>query len=464
MNGVPIETELLTPLRNGDRIAIGPFVLGVGDSNHSHGYSTLRVTQDEERSSSTISLSALPSTRKAMSVDRLRVILEAASQFSRATNVEDIASGFLRNLLDMTRFEWGAVVEYSEEPASTRPVIAQVGMPSNASLSGSLLHSAKTGTASLLGSPMLQQSHSIIASSTTDALAATIRVGDEPVWQLYLATSSGSPAVDSDTPVFVETMVHVVGLVLSDFQRIELQVRQSQLQQDISFAREVQNRLTGRPDSAAKPCMASLVSIPGRGIAGDLVGFRRSPSGTAFFFIGDVSGKGAAAAMLMAATQAYLSSLIDAGVSLHSMITQLNKYICTVSAPNEFVTLWMGSVAVHSEEVQYIDAGHGYAYTAAKGDVRPLQEGGGLPIGIYDDATFECACIPHPPGSRILLCSDGVIEQPSPLGEQLGDAVIRQAMLSESSDEVTASILQTLEKHAGSSRYHDDVTIALIEF
>lgn len=366
-------------------------------------------------------------------------------------------------MLEMTRFEWGAVVEYSSDERLDRVIVASANMPTHASVSQSLLRSAKDGTASLLGSPLLRESHSIIASATTDALAATIRVGEEPVWQLYLATGYGNPAVDTDTPLLVETLVHIAGLVLSDSQRADLEIRQSRLQQDISYAREVQNRIMGPVQSNASAGYRDIRSIPGRGVAGDLVGMRHGPDGNVYCFIGDVSGKGPAAAMLMAATQAYLTSLIDAGVEIIDIVTRLNQYIHSVSAQNEFVTLWIGCLDLASNTIRYIDAGHGYAYIRAPdATIRSLNAAGGLPVGILDTEVFDCGSEPYPEGSLLFLCSDGVNEQPNAEGEQFGDSQVLQLLSESPHDEFGDRLIEALQRHTGSSRFHDDVTFAVL--
>ena len=377
--------------------------------------------------------------------------------------LEQIAAELIGIMLEMTRFEWGAVVEYSAEDRIDRAIVASNNMPQHASVSQSLLRSAKDGTASLMGTPMLRDSHSIIASATTDALAATIRVGDEPVWQLYLATGEGNPAIDTDTPLLIEMLVHITGLVLSDHQRAELEIRQSRLQQDISYAREVQNRIMGSVQNESPGLFTEIRSIPGRGVAGDLVGLRRGPDGRLYCFIGDVSGKGPAAAMLMAATQAYLTSLIDTGTEIADIVGRLNRYIHSVSANNEFVTLWIGCVDLTNASISYVDAGHGYAYAKSPDrPLRPLNSAGGLPIGIIADEMFDSGLEPFPSGSVLFLCSDGVNEQPNPQGEQFGDAHLFQLLSNEPDSTFGERLMESLRSHAGTANFHDDVTFALL--
>lgn len=460
LNGVAIESGQPVPIRDGDRIGIGPFILGVGERLPS---ATLLLSDDGARRHSTISVTGRDLDPRPVPASRLRMLFESAGEMRRAASVEELADAVLAQLLRMTGFEWGAVLEFSADESAERSIITDRNRPDGSAVSGSLLRAAQTGTASLLAEPDLLGSHSIVSSRTHDAIAATVHIGDEPAWQLYLASSGDRSNPDPEAPMLVDAMVQFAGLLLSDRQREDLAVRQTQFRRDIEFAREVQNRLLGAPADSRADGLASMLSIPGRGVAGDLVGFRVSPSSARYFFLGDVSGKGPAAAMLMAATQAYLASLIDQDLGIKDLVPRLNGYLAQVSAPSEFVTLWIGRFDPETRLVRYSDAGHGYAFRVRDGEVLSLTEAGGPPVGVLADTSYDVAEFEAPPGCRILLCSDGVVEQQNAEGEQLGTQRLRELLGETPLAELENAIIELLSEHAGATSYSDDVTLATIE-
>jgi serine phosphatase RsbU (regulator of sigma subunit)/pSer/pThr/pTyr-binding forkhead associated (FHA) protein len=461
LNAVAIDPDQPVPVREGDRIGVGPYVLGIGKRAAT---ATLMLSQDGSRRNSTISVTGRDRDTRAVSADRLRMLFETAGEMRRASSAHELADAVLARLLAMTGFEWGAVLDYAGGDAAERAIITDRNRPGGASVSASLLRAAQAGTASLLGEPDLRTSESIIGSRTHDAIASTVHVGEEPVWQLYLASGQGRSRPDPEAAMLVDAMVQFAGLLLSDRQREDLAVRQTQFRRDIEFAREVQTRLLGRTRDARADGLAGMLSIPGRGVAGDLVGFRGSPSGRRYFFIGDVSGKGPAAAMLMAATQAYIASLIDHDLDLEELLPRLNAYLAQVSASSEFVTLWIGLSDPQRGIVRYADAGHGYAFRLCDGEVTSLTDAGGPPVGILADAVYEIAEMQTPKGCCILLCSDGVVEQQNAEGEELGTPRLHELLTKTPAAELEQAIIGMLSTHAGSTSYSDDVTLATIEF
>jgi len=398
-----------------------------------------------------------------MSAEILRTLFETAGTLRTSADLEALATNLLESLIALTGYEWAAVLQYDHGESGTRSIIADLHRPANSVISASLLRAARDGTASLAAQPDLMGAHSIVMSSTADAIASTVRVGGDPVWQVYLASRKPSSPSNVDAAVVMDAMARIAGLVLSDRQREDLAVRQTQFQRDMHFAREVQGRLLGRVCEDSRSGLHTMVSIPGRGVAGDLVGYRTSPCGRRYFFIGDVSGKGAAAAMLMAATQAYIASLIGQSIDLADLVDRLNRYLCSVSAANEFVTLWIGCSDIGSGRVRYIDAGHGYVFLCEPDRrVSQLRDGGGPPMGIGIDSRYIGADAEAPEGSMLLLCSDGLVEQQSPSGNEFGSPAISETLRSTDLAELEAKLLDDLSRHAEDTRYADDVTFAII--
>jgi len=464
LNGIPLKQDQVLPLRQGDRVGIGPFTLLIGPAQTAGSTATVSLQFDHGRSASTVGLSERERDVRAMSGERLRKLFEAGTALGEAQDLEQFAARLLENLIELTGYEWGSVIQFQADESASRSVISDWHRPPSAQISASLLLAAREGTTSLLSEPDLKGSQSIIASATCDAIASTIRVGEDPIWQVYLASSRNTPSRHTDIAIVVDAMIRIAGLVLSDRQREDLAVRQSQMQRDIQFAREVQTRLFGRACESRASGLVGMLSIPGRGVAGDLVGFRDSPSGARYFFLGDVSGKGPAAAMLMAATQAYISSLIDQDQDLVALVPRLNAYLHEVSADSEFVTLWIGCFDPVQGVVRYTDAGHGYAFLLCEEGVITLNEAGGPPVGVVADSAYAVAEISCPAGCCLLLCSDGVIEQQDHRGVELGIEAMRSLLAATPAAQLQDAILKTLSAHAGSTRYSDDVTLAMIEF
>ena len=122
-------------------------------------------------------------------------------------------------------------------------------------------------------------------------------------------------------------------------------------------------------------------------------------------------------------------------------------------------------VTVDAGRLTYVDAGHGYWLVRSVGEEpRSVEHEGGLLVGIDRDMVYTAEECPIARGDRVVLYSDGLVEQRSPDGEQLGQTRVREAMLScKGSVEDVDCLLRTITEFAGRESFDDDTTIASVE-
>jgi serine phosphatase RsbU (regulator of sigma subunit) len=136
------------------------------------------------------------------------------------------------------------------------------------------------------------------------------------------------------------------------------------------------------------------------------------------------------------------------------------------SAPHEFVTLWVGIFDGPRRLLQWVDAGHGYwLHSTADGMVRRPSSEASLIVGIDADHEYTLRQTPISPGDRVLVFSDGVVEQPSRSGEHFGmERTLAALAGGQGPEHDVESLFGALLRHAGTDALGDDVTIASILF
>jgi phosphoserine phosphatase RsbU/P len=153
-------------------------------------------------------------------------------------------------------------------------------------------------------------------------------------------------------------------------------------------------------------------------VSGDYTDLQLLAGGELFFLVGDVSGKGIAASMLMAHLHAIFRSLLTVGLPVGEMVSRANKIFCGSTMSAYFATLVCGK-ADSSGQVEFVNAGHCPPLLLRRGEMTTV-ETTGLPVGMFRDAEYSSVPVKLCPGDRLLLYTDGLTEARNALGEEYG--------------------------------------------
>jgi len=187
---------------------------------------------------------------------------------------------------------------------------------------------------------------------------------------------------------------------LSDAQR-------AALQRDLDLASQVQRNLLPQKNLRAGAWDTSYHYAPVGPVSGDYCDLIPS-DGQLFFVLGDVSGKGVAASMLMTQLHALFRSLSGMGLPLGQIVTQANRVFCESALAGQYATLVCGQ-AKSTGEVEIHNAGHWPAIVVGKGGVLRI-ESTGLPLGMFHDSEFSATRVHLEPGDTLFLYTDGLLE------------------------------------------------------
>lgn len=214
------------------------------------------------------------------------------------------------------------------------------------------------------------------------------------------------------------------------------------------------------------PISYATRSKPGRMVAGDLFEVVGVGDGRVAVFLGDVAGKGVGAAVLMAAAQTQLRMSLKYLRPLSEAIAELNREVLVRAPVGEFISLFVGLIDAKQGTMEFVDAGHGYwVHRAAGGEPRRVEYEGDLVLGVEAEHVYHTESIKLSPGDRIVIFSDGVVEQHAPSGELFGfPSVLSTLAGTETERDDVQVLLEDVMAFAQSDELSDDVTIASIRF
>ena len=190
-----------------------------------------------------------------------------------------------------------------------------------------------------------------------------------------------------------------------------LQIAHEAIKQDLSMAKVVQEALVREGDAEFGAFSVSARMTPAQQIGGDFVEFTDSPGDTLFFVLGDVSGKGVAAALFMAASQSAMMSAFAEHTDISAIANEANRRLCQQNPMGLFVTCVVGVLDLESGRLDYVCAGHEPAYIVGPDDERrALPMTRGLAMGLMDDFEYASGSEIIQPGETLFIYTDGLTD------------------------------------------------------
>ena len=181
--------------------------------------------------------------------------------------------------------------------------------------------------------------------------------------------------------------------------------------------------------------------------------------------VGDASGKGVAAALMMASVQASLRTAAQfTGDNLAALFRAVNVHACASSLADRYATLFYGVLNRAALTLRYVNAGHNPPVVVHRDGSLDWLEPSGAPVGLFPDATWHEEVIHLHPGDLVLAYTDGVIEASSPSGQEWGiDGLLQAAEANkmQSADELVRSILDSMDAFSGGVQT-DDATVTVL--
>jgi sigma-B regulation protein RsbU (phosphoserine phosphatase) len=241
--------------------------------------------------------------------------------------------------------------------------------------------------------------------------------------------------------------------------------QQRALENDLGLASRIQAALLPAQDLRAGGWEAHYRYRPAGPVSGDYCDLVASGdnAGDLFFVVGDVSGKGVAASLVMAHLNAVFRSLISLDLQVPDLLERANRLLLDSTIASHYATLVCGRARV-SGEIEISNAGHLPALVVRRGQVDRI-ESAGLPVGMFAGQSYEVKLVHLDPGDTLFLCTDGVTEARG--GDEQDYGVERiAALLSEfhayNPRDLADSCLSDLDAFRSSAPQQDDVTVMVL--
>lgn len=261
---------------------------------------------------------------------------------------------------------------------------------------------------------------------------------------------------------FITTITNVIAVAIENKRLFKRQLEQERMKREMELASEMQRMLIPQ-ELPSKDCY-ELASIykPHLGVGGDYFDFIEFEDGKIVFCVGDISGKGVAAALLMANFQANFHTLINKRTELDEFIRDLNQSVHLITQGERFITFFIAEYDINTRQLNYVNAGHNPPVLVANGNMHLLNKGCTILGSFTELPAFEVGRLKVEEEAVILSFTDGLSDIRNKADEFLSDELIydfvqNHYLLPASS--FNNKLLEVIENFKGEETYPDDFTV-----
>jgi phosphoserine phosphatase RsbU/P len=237
---------------------------------------------------------------------------------------------------------------------------------------------------------------------------------------------------------------------------------QRALEKDLVLAAGIQKALLPRQDWCVDGWQARYHYQPANVVSGDYCDLIENEDGF-LFLLGDVSGKGVAASMLMSHLHATFRTLAGQNLSLQKMVEHANRLFAESTTAGQFATMIVGSAKTDGK-VTYVSAGHlPLFHISARGVL--AREATGVPLGMFCSTHFPVCEVTLDPGDKLLMYTDGLTEMFNAAGDEFGISRVHSLAKKHGATEpqaILSACIEELRSFSATTKQTDDLTLMVL--
>ena len=309
-------------------------------------------------------------------------------------------------------------------------------------------------------------SGTMVLQGVRSVLAVPLGVADKVFGIIYADSPIAEGRFTEDHLKVLTTLASVAAIRVENARLVEARLERERFERELALASEIQQRFQPTAPPHVNGYELQGISFPCYEIGGDYYDFIEREDGRLVIALGDVSGKGTAAALLMSSLHAAIHAQSGSHNTLVATISAVNRYLADNIPSNRFVTLFYAELDPDSGALSFLNAGHNPPLIVhSAGTVEQLASGG-LPLGIKRDAEYREGRTQLQTGDVLVIYSDGVTEAVSPTGEEFGPTRLYEVVarnIEASAAGIRDRIESSLTKFAQGTSAADDITLVIVK-
>jgi serine phosphatase RsbU (regulator of sigma subunit) len=321
-------------------------------------------------------------------------------------------------------------------------------------------------TSDAMHDPRFQSQHSVVLSQIRSVMAVPLASGEEIFGMVYVDNPFNNRFKEEDLKVLT-TIASVASIKIENDRLLDERLEKRRMEEELKVASEIQMRLQPFAPPKIDGWDMTGVSFPCREIGGDYYDFiHRKRDSHLIVAVGDVSGKGTGAALLMSSLHAAVRAQSQTRASISEVMGEINQYIFENSPSNKFLTLFYGELDPETGTLAYSNGGHNAPMLVRSSTEVERLDQGGLPIGMMQGMAYQEAIVKFEPGDVLVIYSDGITESINERDEEFDEErliEVVQKNLGRSASGIRDRIDEALSRFVGTTPPIDDMTLMIIK-
>lgn len=393
-------------------------------------------------------------------IDNSSALFELLASGDESSEVGSTACRFVSGCVDADRV---VLLEDNGEGTSveSRARWTRLG-PSDAplQLSTSIVSSVVTGRESILVSDAMDDARfgaqqSIMALNLRSAMAVPLFDNERVRGILYVDTTNPGVKYGEDDLAVLTAVANAVAIKL----------RNISFEREMRTAANIQHSML--PDTLDTPDGYELDAYQDmcRAVGGDLYNCVRRENGNVVLVLGDVSGKGAPAALAMSAAMVLIGVLVEIEGDLLTLVERIHRQLFRSLAPEQFITMFIAELHPETGHVDYVNAGHDMPLILHDDGTLDQLEPTGMPVAMVDDPMLTASETTLAPGDLLVIFSDGIPEATTTGDTFLGLDSLKNEIRTRQNDplpDLRKRIVKSVHDFLDGQPASDDVTLVLL--
>ncbi|HVP47918.1 MAG TPA: SpoIIE family protein phosphatase [Bryobacteraceae bacterium] len=305
---------------------------------------------------------------------------------------------------------------------------------------------------------------SIVGQRVRTLIAVPLQTKDRIIGLIYVDSPSLTRVFTKDDLNLLTVMANTAATRIEHERLAEIEHQERILARDLQQAADIQQGFLPATAPSVPGLDLAGHNAPCRTVGGDYYDFFPYPNGRVAMVLGDVSGKGMPASLLMMSLQAYVQVLIEEPGDLGAVMTRLNRMTSTNCPSNRFITFFMCVVNGSTGELLFSNAGHNPPLLMRADGKAEWLEAGGCPLGIMASMQYEESRNQLCPGDVLVVFSDGVTDANDPTEKEFGEerlANVVRDLRHENSAAILDGINRAIADWSAGTPLPDDLTLVI---
>ncbi|MDP9361451.1 MAG: PP2C family protein-serine/threonine phosphatase [Acidobacteriota bacterium] len=405
-------------------------------------------------------------------VQELSVLNDLARAIGGSLQPDQVMKTIINSSLKAVNAQQGMITLVDHDPAHPSETLVRANVSSSNVTVFHLTHA-------LLGWMQLNQMPLVISNPESDArftgvtwdselrslLCVPLMVKSQMKGILTVYNKKTGDSFDSGDERLLAIIASQSAQVIENARLYEEERAFARMREQVQLAVQVQEHLLPQAAPQIPGYDIAGKSIAAQEIGGDYFDFVPMPDGRSAICLGDVSGKGLPASLLMANVQATIRLLASLGISAAETMARANSLLCRSTPPEKFVTFFFSILDPVRHTMAFCNAGHNPPLLFSASGHSDLRTSG-LVLGMIDGHPYKEGSVTLAPGDVVVIYSDGVTEAVNSMDEEFGEErLIEIARLHrhESAASMLSSIIAAVLQHCGTQPQYDDMTLVIVK-